>query len=443
MTRHTTTVKDVTELCLTIYQNQFATVKEKRALHLQEPVEEIHYMDVAATIETDSILVSGVGIESLNYEYDLVGKEKLLEKYLDRTVYLHDKETKQQQSYRLLSVAGSIILEHTETKEIVIDPEGELKLPKLPDGLMVKPALIWKVQPAPIEELAVSYLAKGFHWNCNYVVSLEENTLNLVGWVDIRNESGTTFPDAKIKLIAGEVQRQQRRPRVYEKDINEMIVYSNEPMPSFVEQSFNDYHMYTLQRPATLKNNQSKQIQLFERSNIPYRKYYRFRRGDSSPDIMLSFDNDKASGGIPLPKGIVKVYGTDPTDGQREFIGEDYISHTPQNVPLLLKLGEAFDITMLDSGRIEKKRDRKGFIYETYKYVITNQKQESADIELSHYVSESLWTLEEASEACERQFSSTLLFTLTLEPEETRELTFTIKIDDRKIVKVEEDDVND
>ena len=152
-----------------------------------------------------------MNILEFNYDYDLVGREKLLKKYIDKEVFLKDRETGEKRSCRLLSVEGTgrCVLEDSTTKEIYIDTQAELILPSLPSGLIVKPALVWKIAPTNTDKVKVSYLSRGFNWNANYVIELLESTLNIAGWAEIDNQCGTTFENAKVKLIAGDVNRIQ------------------------------------------------------------------------------------------------------------------------------------------------------------------------------------------------------------------------------------------
>lgn len=251
--RYKSTNEHNNKLSITIYNDDFGLVKEERLLVSQEACEEIQYLDVAKKIETDSIIVAGIPVLELNYDYDLVSKAKLLEKYLDKTIYVFDKKTKEKLSIRLLSVSDGIIGERTDTKEIVINPVGELVLPSLPEGLIAKPALLWKVPKSSLDQqINVSYLTKGISWDANYVLNLQESGFQLTGWVAINNQSGAAFENAELKLIAGEVNRVEEI-KLLEPDYHykEGIVYS-ESEPAFEEKSFADHHMYTLNRPVTI-----------------------------------------------------------------------------------------------------------------------------------------------------------------------------------------------
>ena len=175
------TMKDDKDLCLTVYSDGFGLVSERRAVKLAGDETRIQYLDVAQRMEVESLRIEGLDVVEVNYEYDLVDKAKLLSKYVGERVYLKAKDLKRE--CRLLSAGRGLILEDIATGEVLVDPEGELVLPKLPDGLLARPALIFQLRPCETEEIGVSYLTKGLSWEANYVASLREKPLALMpGW---------------------------------------------------------------------------------------------------------------------------------------------------------------------------------------------------------------------------------------------------------------------
>ncbi|MCP8615925.1 DUF4139 domain-containing protein [Salirhabdus salicampi] len=371
------------DLAITVYNSYFAVVKEKRDFRDYRQQEEIHYMDVSEKIEIDSLIVKGLHIREVNYDHDLVDKHKLLKKYLDHTVYIRTDEN-EKVPCRLLSVSSGIILENEETKEILVDPEEEIILPKLPNGLIVHPSLICKVHPHDLTETEVTYTTGGFQWYANYVLYLEDEHLHLSGWVLITNESGTTFEDARLKLIAGKVNKET----TVHSFGDEVISYNMDidAEPDFVEQSFNDYHLYTLNGMTTLKNNQEKQINLLNGRDIKYTKHYEVKGRNDDVHILLQFENRKDNQlGLPLPKGKVKVYSEDEDDGSLEFIGEDRIQHTPKNETIKLYLGQAFDV-ICEGKHVDRKRN--GHLeVSSYAYKIRNHKDQDVVLNIYHPIS--------------------------------------------------------
>jgi len=429
------TQKDVQDLSITVYNNGFGVIKERRAIDIKKDVTHVHYVDVAEKIETDSLMVKGLHILEMNYDYDLVSKEKLLEKYLDRQVWVINKEDGTKKGYRLLSVMNGMVLEDTETKEIVINPQGELLLPGLPDELIVKPALIWKVLPSESKSVAVSYMTKGLAWTANYVINLEHSHLKLSGWVEIRNSSGGAYENAQVKLIAGEVNRVEDIRRYSSGDI---ILYDEAASPSFEEKSFADYHMYTVQNRTSLKQNQSKQIQFIELDQIPYQKYYAADRWSEKVLCYIEIKNNKESGmGIPLPEGVMKVYQEDRQDHHLEFIGEDSIDHTPKDEKIALCLGEAFDIRCSGVNISSHRSGR--YLYERYQYTIRNHKDEAVLVKIPHHISGE-WEMVEHSDPYEKERNDTIVFWINAEANANKTVAITYRINKGITVEVKNED---
>lgn len=434
--RYQSTNEHNERLSITIYNDHFGLVKEERQLHSNEQCEEIQYLDVSKKIETDSIIISGIHVLELNYDFDLVSKAKLLEKYLDETIYIYDKKSKEKLPLRLLSVNDGIIGERIDTKEIVINPEGELVLPSLPAGLIAKPALLWKVPKAPLhQKINVSYLTKGISWGANYVLNLKEEEFELTGWVAINNQSGATYENAELKLIAGEVNRIREVINVYEDDPpyeDEMVLYSRAE-PSFEEKSFADQHMYTLNRPVTIKDEQEKQINFLTVTGGKYRKIYEVNQYSTKPEIKIEIDNNKENNlEIPLPKGLIKVYQAD-SDNLLEFIGEDEIPHTAKKQPIILTLGKAFDI-VCDSMETDRYK-KKNLEYVVYSYNLHNQKEETVTIKVDHLIHERGWEMVETSHPYEKTTSRNVLFNVEVKPDEMATVSLKYVIDHTVYIK--------
>jgi hypothetical protein len=423
-----TTAKDTENISLTIYNGGFGAVKETRKVNVTQQDNELVFADVAQQIEVDSLLVEGLQILEFNYDYDLVGRNKLLNKYIDMEVYLKDRKTGDKKSCRLLSVEndGKCVLEDTSTMEIYIDTEGEIILPSLPSGLIVKPALIWKIEPKRAKKVNVSYLSRGFQWDANYVIELMDNTLSIVGWAEIENQSGATYENANIKLIAGDVKRVEEDESDYEM-ARGMKMYAAAPQAE--EKSFFDYHMYTLLHPTTLKNNQTKQINILSGSNVPYKKYYNLDTDEEKVNVIVEFENSKKSGlGIAMPKGKIKFYMAD-TDGSLEFIGEDVIDHTPKDEIIKQTIGNAFDITF-EYDQVDRKKIN-GFEHYRYECIIRNHKEEAAEVHLEHHIW-GVWDMVYSSHDYIKNAASWLEFVVNVPADSEEKISFEYKIDRRE-----------
>lgn len=430
--RKMSTNQDTKEIALTIYNGGFGAVKENRTIDLKKDEQELIFADVAQLIETDSLIVAGINVLEFNYDFDLVSQDKLLQKYVDKKVYLKDRKTGEKRSCRLLSVekGGKCVLEDDATKEIYMDTDEELVLPSLPSGLIVKPALVWKTDGKPADHVQVSYLSKGFNWHANYVVELKDETLNIMGWAEIENRSGMTFENAQIKLIAGDVNR-----------IEEVMVHSrmyvHEDSSAAYEpevKAFFDYHMYTLGHPTTLKDNQSKQICILTGREIPYKQYYKLGLYEEKADIIVEFQNRKEKGlGIAMPQGKIKLYKEDEADGSLEFIGEDRIEHTPKNEEITLSIGKAFDIAF-DYHKIDHKK-MGGVEYYKYQCIIRNHKDTEAEVRFAHYRG-GVWEMINTSHEYIKVSATEIEYQILVPAEGNVSVEFEYKVDRRLEVNI-------
>lgn len=423
------TMEDDKALCLTIYSDGFGLVSERRAVKLAGEETRIQFMDVAQRMEVESLRIEGLDVAEVNYEYDLVDKAKLLGKYVGETVYLKEKDLPEKRKCRLLSAGRGLILEDIATGEVLVDPEGELILPKLPDGLLARPALIFQLRPCQTEEIGVSYLTKGLSWKANYVAELKGDTLGLDAWVEIHNESGISFANTRVKLLAGEVNRVLKTLDL------ERCVYSNVregPAPDFEEKSFSDYHLYTMQGTTTLKDNQAKQVRLFSAQKVPYRRYYEVAPSTEDVQIVIEIKNKAGNGlGMPFPAGTFKVYQRDETDGGLTLVGEDQIGHTPKDETIRLYIGEAFDL-QCERKCLNKRNDR-GLRREEWQITLKNHKEEPAFIQVRHRIPGTA-EVDKASHTWKRPEANELVFEVELKPDAVEEIGFTFTLDERVYV---------
>ncbi len=355
---------------VTVYNSDLALVKEKRELDLKKGYNLIKYVDVPTLINTTSVFFQDLvdpkaQVVEQSYQNDLIGQDKLLEKYLDKDLTIQVKEGDGVKEYKgkLLSYQDGVILLQTEGGVKSFRDVSSIAFSEIPGGLLTKPTLVWSVytEKEGKHDAQTSYLTGGLTWNADYiaVVDNDDKKVDIKGWTTIKNESGTGFPNAKLKLVAGDVNRVQPPASggfAYEESRLDKAADAA-PAPQFNEQSFFEYHLYTLERRTDLLNNESKQISLLEAKNVSgekeyvfdsnsYNYYYR-GSGDTKGKVQvkMKMKNSEDKGlGLPLPKGIVRVYKAD-TDGQLQFIGEDQIDHTPKDEEIELLLGNAFDLT--------------------------------------------------------------------------------------------------
>ena len=380
------------EISITVYNDNLALVKDVRSMKLGDGTSEIKFTDVAAQIDPTSVHFKSlsspeaVSILEQNFEYDLVNSKKILEKYVDEEITVFTKDGGPYTGNLLSASDGNIILQPKEGNLKIISAESILSVdfPKLPEGLITKPTLVWllKNDKAGSHNTEVSYLTSGIEWHAEYVAVSKKNdsVLELNAWVSVDNRSGAAYDNAKLKLIAGDVHRVQTpRPMAMKRG---MAVMAEMADAGFEEKSFFEYHLYTLQRRTTLKNNQIKQISLFPTAEAKVKKLYIYEASRNGDDVRvnLEFKNSAKVGlGIPLPKGKLRVYKEDEADKSLEFIGEDYIDHTPKNEKVRVYLGNAFDIKAERAQKDQKKLSKRSR-EESYEVKIRNHKEEDVSV---------------------------------------------------------------
>ena len=355
------------DVAITVYNQNLALVKEGRTLDFQKGVNKMNLTDVAAFIDPTSVhfkLKSGgdnIQLLEQNYQYDLVSSEKILQKYLGNDIDVIMKNGDVLTGKYLSSSSDYLVLQLPDGAIRLINDKELLSVtaPKLPEGLIVVPTLEWLLSSdvSGKRDVEVSYLTSNINWHAEYIALLDaaDTKLQLSGWVSLDNKSGKTYRDAKLKLVAGDINRVQPPQPMYAKGARLDMATAS---AGFEEKTFFEYHMYTLGRPSTIANNETKQVSLFEPANTPIKKLYRYTVADGSKDVnvVVSFKNAEANGmGMPLPAGKIRLTKLD-TDGSEEFLGEDQIDHTPKDEVVEIKVGNAFDVVgetnTIDSKRI-------------------------------------------------------------------------------------------
>lgn len=362
---------DRSRVALTLYNDELALICETRKLPLHKGLNRIALRDVSARIkpETASIRAHDAELRLLeqNFDYDLLSDTALLAKHIGkrvttiRTNPATGEETREDAT--VLANNGSVVLQYADRIETGLPANIRLAYHDVPASLRDRPTLTIDLNSdrAGEQQIDLAYLSTGFSWRADYVATLtdDEQSLNLAGWVTLNNQSGSAYENASLQLVAGDVGRIIKG----ESSLNFRLgtIYDAAADMDWMEESLFEYHFYTLNRPTTLKHNQQKQIALLSINHVPIAKEYRLEKdaycyrnlanktlaeiGDKRQvDVYVHFKNDEASNlGLPLPKGIVRVYKNDQS-GRTQFIGEDRINHTAKNDCIRLKLGSAFDI---------------------------------------------------------------------------------------------------
>jgi hypothetical protein len=442
------TAEEQKSVAVTVYNNDLALVKDVRDIELPKGVLDLKFEGVAARIDPTSVHIRSLtdpgrlAVLEQNFEYDLISPAKLMEKYVGRTVELVTLRDEEEirSTGKLIGIEGGYVYEMDG--KIAVNPPGRVVLPELPEGLIARPTLVWMLENgAGAHTVEASYLTGGIGWKSDYVLVLskDDSKIDVSGWVTIDNRSGTTYEDASIKLVAGDVHRVEQAPRMM--DAMEMKTgFARGAAPQFEEQAFFEYHLYTLQRKSTLRDNQTKQIGLLEAADVSVAKSFVYQPAQQwwfasmpGPDkstkigVYLSVENSKKNGmGMPLPKGLVRVYKKD-ADESLQFVGEDAIDHTPEDEKIRVKIGDAFDVVG-ERVQSDYRVLSTGNLYESsYKITLRNHKDERIVVQVVETVPGD-WTMTKKSHEYVKEASDRARFDIPVEKKGEAELTYTVQI---------------
>jgi hypothetical protein len=417
----TTTLDDQVELGVTVYNSDIALIRDVRNLPLARGTSDLRFMDIAATVNPATVHFrsvsepASVSVLEQNYEYDLLEPEKLLRKYVGRDVTLvrvradAGSTSEEEVTARLLSYNGAPVWRIGN--EIVTGLHADhIRFPELPATLYSRPTLIWTVQNAGADRHRVeaSYLAGKLAWSADYVlrVARDDKSGDLDGWVTVTNGSGTSFRNARLQLVAGDLNRV--RQVIDAMAVNEYRRAEATAAP-MAQESFSDYHLYTLNRKTTINNSQTKQVSMLEGTAIPVHKryvvdgqafYYRNAHHPGAPvkdvvQVYYQFKNEQRHGlGVPMPAGVVRVYQGDAKGGL-QFVGEDRIDHTPKDETLNVKIGNAFDV-VAERRQIDFQKIAMNVYDVEYNVTLRNHKSAAIEVEVNEPIGGS-WKMLRAS----------------------------------------------
>jgi hypothetical protein len=447
---------------LTVYNGGFALVRDTRGVTLKKGMNSIEVEDVAAKIDPTSVLFktlttpNSVGILEQNYQYDLISPDNILNKSVGQRVTFTSFDSNgkpyTQTGVLLAPPANGGVVIKMDDGSMVLRPEGQISLQKMPEGLHPKPTLNWLLEAdrAGDQDAQISYITDGIGWKADYValVNKDDTALDLTGWVTLNNNCGATYTDAKLTLMAGDVRRQQPVMR----GASSSGVYIDAAMaaPQFQEQSFFEYHMYTMERPTTIRDNETKQLSLLSASGAAVTKemiydgrqqwwagWWYEGRTDFNPgggydtstyhkvNVVLEAKNSKENHmGMPLPKGRIRVYKIDD-NGAQQFVGEDNIDHTPKDEKIRLYVGDAFDVVG-DYKRTDFKKIDDRTIEETFQVNVRNHKETPVTVNVIDHVW-SDWKVTESSTKYTKKDAHTIEFAVKVPKDGETIVTYTIR----------------
>jgi hypothetical protein len=444
----------------------FALVRTDRELQVPRGRGTIQFTDVAALIDPTTVQFlsltdpEGTKVVEQNFQFDLVSQEKLLSRYIDRNVSVEQRGADGTKVLEgtLVSANDGLVIRSADGQVHALREWSGMKFGELPGGLITRPTLEWDVMSGRggLQKARVSYQTGGITWWADYNLVFTEGAdansgfVDVGAWVSLLNQSGARYQDARLKLIAGDVNRVQPVPQaLMRKQAYDMAVAAEAAPPGFEEKSFFEYHLYTLGRPATIPNNSTKQIELFDTATrVPAKKQLVYYGGDlggfygvpmldrelgpgsnTEVDVWLTFRNDKDSGmGMPLPAGRIRVSQQDKADGSLEFIGEDTIKHTPKDEDVRVKLGRAFDVvgerrqtdfTVNSKGRVME---------EAFEVKVRNHKSQPVEVIVRENLYRwSQWQLIEQSQAPVRKDARTIEFPVKVAADGEATVTYRVR----------------
>lgn len=450
-----TTLDDQTSVAVTIYNENLALVKDTRSVSLGTGLNQLAYRGVSAQMRPETAMLrnlsraDNLAVLEQNFDFDLLTPQKLLEKYTGKEVQIASmnpatgKETVE--TATILSTNQGTVVKIGD--RIEINPAGRYIFNDVPDTLRDEPTLSIQLnnKSRAAQKYELSYLTGGLSWQADYVAELnsDDSQLDLMGWVTLNNQSGASYNKATMQLVAGDVN--QVRPQ-FDKMVRQRVqevAMSGAMAAPMSEESLFEYHLYTLNRPTTIADKQTKQVSLLTAAAIPVTKelvlqgnnyYYGSSYGDLGQKIKLGvfvqFENLKKDGlGLPLPKGIVRVYKRD-SSGNAQFVGEDSIDHTPNKETVRLKLGEAFDVTANKKQTDFKVRERvlKRNVFDTsFEIEIKNGKTEQVSVVVREPIPGE-WEMLEESAPHKKVAAGTAEWRLKVPAEGTLKLTYTTRV---------------
>jgi hypothetical protein len=437
----------------------YGVVRETRKIDLAAGENTVRFTDVAAGIDPTTVSFESktapdtTAVLEQNYEYDLVSFSALLEKFINRQISI-TRNARTFKATLLASDANSIIYREGD------DPNGPVQVMardpgaiQLPDtrGLNTRPTLVWKVsaQRAGQHDAQVTYQTDGITWRADYnvVVDKDDKTCDIGAWVTLLNQSGASYPNAKVKLVAGDVQRfKPIEPRYASLGMG-----GGGRAPEVTEKPFFEYHLYTLTRPTTLAQNSTKQIELFpQRKDVPITKSYTYygaspqirtytsgtytgRGFDSTVnnkvDVYLKTKNNEKNGmGVPLPAGRIRVYKQNDADASLEFVGEDVIDHTPKDEDVLMRMGSAFDIVGDRKQTDYQINQNEHWVTESFQITVRNHKKEPIQVTIKENLYRTLnWEITKNSDNYEKQDYRTINIPIDVPVDGEKIVSYSVK----------------
>ncbi len=436
---------------LTIYNGGYAVVRETLPIDLKSGLNQVSFAGATAQVEADSVILRDVAgkaefqILEQSYRNDPVSQAMLMSLFEGKTLEFVRREANKPDSVIIGKVVRSGYVPSGNYVEPVIEVDGKLQFllpgspifPSLGTDNILKPTLNWKLNSASSGKInaEVAYLSRGFTWEASYnlVATDKSDLLDVVGWVTMNNQSGMTFADAKLKLMAGDVNRLAEGYATGAAGAMPMTASAVMADKVVTEKSFDEFHLYTLGNPVTLRDKETKQVEFVRATGVKAERVYVFDGlyqggGVGKVQVYREFKNAEANKlGLALPKGKVRFYSQD-ADRQLEFVGENQIDHTPKDEIIRVLTGNSFDLVGEHRITNENEDGANRVATQTVEIKVRNRKKEPVEIRVrEHAVRSNTWTLTAQSQPHEKKDAQTFEFRVPLQPDEEKVITYTIR----------------
>jgi hypothetical protein len=441
---------------LTIYNGGYAVVRETLPIDLKSGVNQVSFAGATAQVEADSVILRDIAgkaefqILEQSYRNDPVSQAMLLSLFEGKTLEFNRREANKPDRIIVGKVVRSGFVPGGNFVEPIIEVDGKLQFslpgepvfPSLGTDNVLKPTLNWKLNSASSGKIdaEVAYLSRGFTWEASYNLVAEEkgDSLDVVGWITMNNHSGMIFNDAKVKLMAGDVNRVVEAYGRTMGGVMPMAAAAKMADSVVTEKSFDEFHLYTLGNPVTLRDKETKQVEFVRATGVKAERIYVFegtqqyeRRGASTlgkVQVYREFKNSEANKlGMALPKGKVRFY-TQDGDRQLEFVGENRIDHTPKDEVIRVLTGNSFDLVGEHRVKSSKEDGANRTATQTVEIKVRNRKKEPVEIRvIEHANLGGNWTLTAQSQPHEKKDATTFEFRVPLQPDEEKVITYTIR----------------
>jgi len=430
-------------ISLTVYGKNLAMVSEKRSAAIDKPGKvKLMYPGVPSMIDTSSVIAAfsqQTKLFSQNYSYDVISYDSLLKYHLGKMVHYTEKEDSVEIKEGTLLATNPLLVR--EKNFGVIFTPYQVFFPDIPEDMAVKPSLFWNLETqAKKLDIKLKYLSRGLSWKSDYTIDLtDEKMLNLNSWITISNNSGASYKDADITVLAGDVNapQEQEARRVYAKRRMAAVA---EDGGNIQNEAFSGYHIYKIPFRETIKDKEKKQISFIQKKEIAYEKYAfnteafyisNFGERKLSFSQIIEFENsEKNHLGIPLPKGTVRVYKEDQS-GTSRFVGAANITDIPEDEKVKLTIGKYFDI--VGKERVVDYRTTRNENHISYEIAVSNHSKKKEVIKLNKIVQVNQGKLT-IKDSCDKQCSKERLnafmtqYTISLQPDEEYKMTISYDV---------------